>query len=423
MKSEDNNIMKNVIFIIYFSPPYDVYKTLPEENSWITENGNVVHIFGYDFGDLLLKALTDYYSNYNCEIWQPDLIADKIYTAQFNERLVHRNFPAKKIKIFNKFKFCKDVYSKYLLEYIKKYDNKENIFMISSSNYLNGRKIAKYIKKANKLYYCFFNLQLLLPDKIETNNPLKIVNSWIKNHNKIRWLKQVKNLLTGDNNPEALTNLKKIISDINYFIFDFGIDCDFWGPVIEKSEARKILGIPQESFVILLSQRLVPVYQVDKFIECLSKVNAERDYKCYITGHGTLEYETYLKELVIKYDLQHIVNFVGYVEDNVLRYYFISADLFVTVPYISAGSYSAAKAMCIGVPIFHSTTGDSYEFLKKHNAGEFVSPCDYDEWTEKLEDIINGKIKVKTVPREEVVNYYSWKRTADDLHYALMNLK
>jgi len=61
--------------------------------------------------------------------------------------------------------------------------------------------------------------------------------------------------------------------------------------------------------------------------------------------------------------------------------------------------------------------------LKKHNAGEFVSPYNYEEWAKKLEDIINGKKKVNTVPREDVVNYYSWKRTADDLHYALMNLK
>jgi len=416
--------MKNIIFLIPFSPPYDVYKTLPQKNSWITESGNLVHIFGYDFGDLVLKALTQYYEDYNCEIWQPDLVADKIYTTQLQERVIHRNFPAKKIKLFKRYKYFIYLYSQELLKSAKSYDNENTIFMIDAQfyKYINV-KLVNIIKQSKILFYHFVNSKLLLPNNIININPLKIINNLLIRYNKIRWLKGVKNLLTSNNNPEALNKLKKIFPTMNIFLFEFGLDYDYWRPVIDKVEARRILNIPQDPFVILLSQRLVSEYQVDKFIECLTKVQAGREFICYITGHGTLEYESYLNKLVIKHKLEETVHFVGYVEDDVLRNYFIAADLFVTVPYMFAGSYGAVKCMAIGTPILHVNMGDSYEFLKKHNAGEFVSPCDYDEWAKKLEDIINGKIKVKTVPREEVVHYYSWKRTADDLNYALMNLQ
>jgi glycosyltransferase involved in cell wall biosynthesis len=416
--------MKNLIFLIPFSPPYDVYKTLPEENSWITENGKVVHIFGYDFGDLFLKALTQYYADYNCEIWQPDLVADKIYTAQLQERVIHRNFPAKKIKVFKRYKFFEDIYSNEILKWAKRYDGKDTIFMLPIiPERLIEKKIIISLKQSKVLYYNFLNSERILPSKVNTLNPLKRINRLLINYNKMKWLKKVKNLLSVNDNPKAQEKLKIMIPNINIFLFRTGLDCDYWRPVVDKVEARRILNIPQDSFVILLSQRLVPEYQVDKFIECLTKVKAEREFICYITGHGTLEYESYLNELVIKHKLEEKVHFVGYVEDDVLRNYFIAADLFVTVPYMFAGSYGATKCTAIGTPILHVTMGGSYEFLKKHNAGEFVSPYNYEEWSKKLEDIINGKIKVKTVPREEVVNYYSWKRTADDLHYALMNLK
>jgi len=417
--------MKNVIFVIPGSPNYNEWanKLLPENNVWRVKNGELLYIEGTEFGDLLLKALVEYYPNYNCEVWQQDPLSDKIYTAHLQNGLVHRNFPAKIIKVFKRYKYFKYLYSRDLLILAKCYDSENTIFMIDAQfyKYINV-KLINTIKKSKILFYHFLNSKLLLPDSINNINPLKIINNLLIRYNKIRWLKGIKNLLTSNNNPEALNNLKKIFPIINIFLFEFGLDCDYWRPVVDKVEARRILNIPQYSFVILLSQRLVPEYQVDKFIECLTKVKAEREFICYITGHGTLEYESYLNEQVIKHKLEEKVHFVGYVEDDVLRNYFIAADLFVTVPYMFAGSYGAVKCMAIGTPILHVNMGDSYEFLKKHNAGEFVSPYDYDEWAKKLEDIINGKIKVKTVPREELVNYYSWKRTADDLNYALMNL-
>ncbi len=421
--------MKNIIFLIPFSPFYDFSKKMPTDiiYKWINNNGNLGYISGKEFGDILLKSLAEYYPDYNCEVWQQDINTDKIYTVQIQERVIHRNFPAKNIKVFKRYKYFEDLYSIEILRWAKRNDDIDTIFMLPiTAERLIEKKIISSLKKSQILYYNFLNSERILPSTFKTFNPLKIINQLLIKYNKMKWLKKVKNVLSVNDNPEALEKLKKIRPNINIFLFEFGLDCDFWKPVVDKVEARRVLNIPYDYFVIILSQRLVPEYQIDKFIECLQRVKAKKEFVCYITGQetlGSLGYKNYLNELVIKYNLQEKVHFVGYVNDDVLRNYFIAADLFVTVPYMFAGSYGATKCMAIGTPILHVTMGASYEFLKKHNAGEFVSPYNYEEWAKKLEYIINGKKKVNTVPREDVVNYYSWKRTADDLHYALMNLK
>ena len=414
--------MTRVVFIIPISPKYEEWGNKPRPpHNWNMTNGNWVGIWGGDWGDLLCKALAEYHSEYRCEVWQPDLRADKMYSVQYTLGFTHRCFPAKETSYFKRGHRISEDYSASMLDYARLTNNSETVLLIRATEFTRGTgKLLAAMNKARVIRYHFLNNQILLPVPISTLNPLKAINRWLINREKNLWLRGSKNVLTSYNNPEALDEFQRRYPELNVFLFKQGMDLDFWKPVIPKQGARRSLGIPSDLFVIVLSQRLIPDYQLDRFIEALARVKTRRDFACYITGHGLRDYEAYLTELVKKHKLECRVNFVGFVSDEEMRSYFLAADLFATVPIISAGSAGAKKCMALGTPILHVDSGSTYEFLKKHEAGEFVSARDYEGWVKKLDELIDGK-QVHTVPRDIVEDYFSWKKTADEVHYAIQH--
>jgi glycosyltransferase involved in cell wall biosynthesis len=413
--------MIKIIFIIPFSPKYAEYADKPRPKyNWDTKDGQWVGIWGYDWGDLHLKSLVEYYDNYDCEVWQPDLRADKIYSAQLCENLIHRNFPAKMIKSFYRFKLRKELYSKSIIEELKKYDDNNTVLMLPATVRTKWMvSILGSIRNAKHIYYIYINDSKLLPLKISCLNPLKALSTYLINKEKLQWLKNMNILLTSYSDSEAVKKAEQINPNLKAIRFDMGLDFDYWYPIIDKETARRKLKIPVEAFVILLSQRLVSEYQVDRFIEVIAQIKPVKPFVCYITGFGLPDYKSYLQGLVESFGLNNKIYFVGYVSDEELRNYMIATDLYVDVSIITAGSSGANKQMAIGRPIFTVNSGTTYYFLKEQNAGIFVSPTDYEEWGHKLESIINGEIIVKTVKREIVTNYYSWKKTAEQTKKAI----
>jgi glycosyltransferase involved in cell wall biosynthesis len=402
-----------IIFIITFTPPYKEYENRPRpEYSWEKPDGSWIGVWGYDWGDLLGKVVVSYLQNIDFEVWQVDERADKIYTAELDDRLVHRQFPAKKRKYLNGLKIAAHPYSKSMIEYAEKYNNSSTILFIPSKEIAPlSENLIKAFPLARKVHYNFLNTKLLLPSFVFSYNPIRLFHRFLLNRTNLRNLKGIKNLVTGEDNPLDLKKVKKINPEMSVFSFEFGVDLDFWKEDISKEEARKKLCIPNDQFIIVLSQRLVPEYQIDKFIEVISRVKSKRDFTCFITGHGLREYEEYLKELVNKHQIDDKIKLVGYVSDEELKNYFIACDAFATVPIMFGGSNGAVKAMAIERPIIHVTLGFTYEFLKKHNAGVYLNPSDYEQWIKTIHEVIDGK-KIEIVSRNNVVTYFSWEKTA-----------
>lgn len=370
-----------------------------------------------------MQALADHYPKYECEVWKPELGADKVYSAQLRDRLVSRKFPSNLRRKRRLGKPADALYSQSIIDRIKDCDDDNTVFMLPITKrdaWLDAA--VKSVSKGRILYYNFLNSGSLLPGRMNVSNPRKAAAILISNRIKNKWMKRVEYLLTSEDNPQALDALTKKYGRMRFFYFKMGMDFDFWWPMVPKIVARDKLGIPKEKFVILLSQRLVPEYQVDRFIEVLARLGDAYDYVCYVSGHGSPGYEEYLLGLVTKSGLQHRVFFVGFVPDEALREYLIAADLFVTVPLRFAGSGGALKATAVGTPVLHVRSGNSYQFLKSCGAGEYVGPTSYDEWLEKLKAVLEGQ-QVKTAERSKLVEYYDWRSTANELHAALQGMR
>lgn len=415
--------MKKIIYLISASSKDSEFEKQPRpEFSWEQKNGKMVGIWGLEWGDLIMKAVADYYEEYECEVWQPDTRAQKTYSAQLRKNLVHHNFPAVVRRKFSKFKFREKLCSEKYTDEIRHNDNQDTIFLVPVSIHrLWFRRAIMQVRKADLLYITLLNSELMLTGPVETRNPLKAIYRRYQNFIKDKWMKRVRNLLVQNDNPKAIVKIKAAYPLMNVHLFQMGLDLNFWKPLQLKQESRILLGIPADIFVIVLSQRLVPLYQIDRFIEVVSRLKTKREFICYITGHGSKEYEDYLHGLVEKHDLEDKIRFVGFVTDEELRSYFIAADIFATVPLKFAGSGGAQKCMALGTPILHVRSGCTYELLKENNAGVFVDPMNYDEWVEKLEEIINGK-EVKAISRDVAENILSWGKTADAINRAINSM-
>jgi hypothetical protein len=165
---------------------------------WVTGDGNTVGIWGLEWADLLLKALADYYPEYACEVWQPDLRADMTYTAQLQQNLVHRNFPAVIKRVFRHYKFYPELYSQGILRLAEQMDNDDSVFMLSAnvrSSWL--KELAENMERSRLLYYTFLEPCRLLPDKIKWQNPFRALTTSFINSQKIIQIRTMDYLFTG----------------------------------------------------------------------------------------------------------------------------------------------------------------------------------------------------------------------------------
>lgn len=417
--------MRPVIFIIPFSPAYKEWGNKPRPwPNWTTPSGSWVGIPALDWGDILLRALASHAPDYRCEVWQPDLRADKVYRADFGDNFRHSNFPAVMKKRMKLRRIREEIFSDELLKYIRDNDSPDTVFMFPITKPTPWlHKITSAVRHGKILHYNFLNSSLMLPTRFEGSGIIKKVGILLANRAKTAWMGRVKNLLTMHDNPQALSTLQALYPALRIFYFMWGYDLDYWKPVLGKKAARKELGLPQAGFIIVLSQRLSPEYQVDRVIEALSKLKDSYSFSCYITGHGLKEYEQYLHGYTAKLGMANRVRFVGFVDDETLRKYFESADLFINLPVNSAGSASALKATMTGAPVLLIPTGALYEFLKENGAGEFVDPLDYGAWVVKLQQIIDSQIKIKVPSREALAEYFSWARNIRDVRNAIENAR
>jgi len=409
-------------------PAYEEHENQPKPRFWWdTPDGTWVGISGLDWAELMGKAVVNEYNHIDYEVWQMDKRADKRYEAVLEDRLLHRRFPGCLNHYRPGLKKEKYVHSAQLLQYVNDMDVQDSLFFLIPASVETPftRKLLKILsrREVTVIHYNFLNSSLLLPVKEFTTNPVRNLHRYLRNQTRIRHMKSIRYLLNSkDNNPEAIALIKKKHRQITHFDFHLGTELDYWKPVTSKQQARIDINLDNEAFVIFLSQRLIPEYQIDRLIEVVSAIRTDKHFIFVVSGHGTRDYENYLNALCRKLNVERLVKFVGFVTNEELKNYYTACDAFATVPSMFAGSNSAVKAMAMERPVIHVTMGLTYEFLKKNNAGVFVSPSDYEQWVTVFTDVIEGK-KNQIVPRDKVIDYFSWKSTARLFLHAVEKVK
>jgi glycosyltransferase involved in cell wall biosynthesis len=361
---------------------------------------------------LIGKAIVKEFPDIKCEVLQVDYKADRIYEAELEKGLIHKNFPAITKESLFGLKKRKYYYSKLLIDYIKIVDKESNIVFLPNSVMTPFiYEIMDCIHFAHVVHFDFLNIRLSLPVKIWHKNPLKVAHRFLLNKKLDLHYNKIKSVFFADYDPDIIAILQKRYPHLKIYEFILGTELNYWKKEMTKIEARKLLRLPAEAFIIILSQRLVPEYQIDKLISIVPKIKTNNEFLFLITGHGEKTYELFLKKMIKKHGVEHRIKLLGYLPEEKLKLYYTASDVFATVPRLFGGSYSSVKAMAMELPIIHVELGLTYRFLKQNNAGCYLNPINYNQWIKVFSEVIDGKM-IKTVPREVVLDYFSWKKSA-----------
>ena len=401
-----------VINIMAEPPAYKLFENEPRpECNWDTPSGLWIGIWGLDWHDLLGNEVLKITDEFDYEVWQLDLRADKIYSHRFENGLVHMLFPARKKYYLEGLKIKKGYFSKAMvleLDEVRKKRESVILHLDARFSWFSEYLVSKFHNELPMVHQ-FYGDYTKVFNRENTKHLIKRIHRKLKSRKIKKYFSKVQEILTCKNEGVDILNQNV---NANIHKAGWGIDFHEWCRDKSKEEARDLLHIPKNKYVILASSRLYPVKQVDKLIGAISHVS-NQNFRCYITGHGTEMYEKKLKELVKELNIQDKVIFVGFVDKSTLKNYYLASDLFISTSSSEGGPYSSELALALEVPIMTTDTGLVSEILKEKNAGVILPPNDYDRWREEIEKAVLGR-KINVIPREEIIKLFNWNYVAND---------
>jgi glycosyltransferase involved in cell wall biosynthesis len=378
--------------------------------NWDTSSGTWVGIWGYDWPNLLGNAVLSQSSEFEYEVWQPDLRADKIYSHIFENGLIHRLFPARHKKKIYGFKVINELCCRSILDELKnKTANKDMIVHLNGELSSFNGNILEDIEHV-PIVFSFLG-EINLPSTrffTKTKNVLSKINYffnhlWVKKHiNKIRCITY--------QNDKNLDSLKKIYKGR---LEKITMGCDFnFFKKLDKNICRQELNLPLDRFIMVTTANFTTNKQIDKFIKILIGIMEKYDFLYVHIGQGTKKYEECLKKLAEPLLRKDKIRFMGYLQKGPLLKYLNSADLYV-LPSLSEGSpVSIMEAFACELPVFSTRTGNTAELMEKENSGALVEIKDYKQWAWELKKIIKTKHLPKALNREFAKEYCDWKNIA-----------
>lgn len=396
---------KKIINILHHPPAYKAYRnSLRPEINWNTTDGAWIGIWSHDWPDVLGNEVLKLTGEFEYEVWQPDLRADKIYSHRFENGLVHKLFPAKYSTILYMYKFNKIIVSPVLVEVIKnEIKSRKIIIHINSSPliYINNRIITKF--KHNPILLSFHGN---FPDyyKLADNKfSLKYIFRLFKKLSFKKILNNT-NYITYQNEYQKniLFNLGISISKINFVTM--GCYFDFW----KLNNSRKI---DKKNLKFLISSRFIPLKQIDKIIEIFNEIHKKYNFKLLIAGHGEYKYERYLKSISKNLVENNKLEFLGYLKSEEMLAAYNNCDYFLSTSTSEGCSVSVIKAFACDRGVFSTNVGGTAFILKKNNSGIIVDTYDYKQWKEEIVKILEGK-EVPVLDREIAKEYFHWPNIA-----------
>ena len=389
----------------------------------MTDNktGQKIGVWRRDWAFQLGAKMLEHFPDVTWEVWRPDERADKLYKHIFEDGIVAKSFPVKHIRLWSGLKKHNFIFSPKMIEnldlHVKRNKHKNtllvlpasrNAFAIKFREHFNGKIAMHY----NHLLYS----KSLLGDFKYNVNPLRLIHDNIKARQQKSYLMPINSLMIA--HKEFINELEKIYS-FNITFNTMGADLDFWKISNTKQEAKQKLGLENKGHIFLFSSRLVPEYQIDKVLNIISELK-DKNFYCIFTSHGEKKYTDFLNQVIKKNNINNLVLFTGYVNEEQLKLLYEAADTFFMTSIINAGPMSTFYAMLMEKQIITTNAGLAAEICRENNCGLIVSPKKYSMWKDAMNYAINGG-SIKIVPRNLACSIFDWKTIIHKWHVIFIN--
>ena len=398
-----------IINILPHEPDYEFVGERPEVH-WDTSDGQWVGIYRNEIPDKLGREVLQYTDDFEYEVWQPDYRADQVYSHRFeDDGLVHRLFPATTTRERHGLKTIEHLHTPTMEAYLDRYV-RENEVVINMNGDLTTTNLSLLSHMEHLPVLQSFRGTINLPHTqiFRPRRNFLASFSYLQQHFQVKKHINYVDHVSYQNNlyMKALESLysgpkTKITSGCNF---------SYWRK-LDKAECRAALGLPAERPILLVSSLLIMRKQIDKLIEVLIRLSSQHDFLLIVSGHGTDEYEAYLKTLAEPLLEQDRIRFVGFLKGDEMLRYFNSADLFVNPSKSEGGPVSAMKAIACEVPLFSTDSGNVAERMRDNGTGILVGTEAYDEWEKRLHAFLSGQ-PVTPFDRQEAKAHYDWQTIA-----------
>lgn len=200
---------------------------------------------------------------------------------------------------------------------------------------------------------------------------------------------------------------------------------EFWP--INRTLARRELGLMPDEHVVLQLGRLVPRKGIDNVVRGVARlrrtygidatlliVGGETDAPCPIANPEIAR----LQALAIEEGIADRVRFTGRRPREVLRYYYNAADVFVTTPWYEPFGITPVEAMACGTPVIGAAVGGIKSTVRHGECGFLVPPRDPDVLAARMAELFTDSQlghRLGKNGREIALKHYTWAHVAAGL--------
>jgi D-inositol-3-phosphate glycosyltransferase len=171
-----------------------------------------------------------------------------------------------------------------------------------------------------------------------------------------------------------------------------GVDTALFRPGV-PAEARAALGLGAGG-VVLYVGRLAPIKGLDTLLDALARLRAQgRSVRLLVIGGDTDEpldgHEAELRRRVERLGLRETVRFLGAQPQEILRGYYVAADVTVLPSYYESFGMVALEAMACGSPVIASRVGGLTTTVRDGVTGFLVPEGDAAALAARLDDVLS----------------------------------
>ncbi len=230
--------------------------------------------------------------------------------------------------------------------------------------------------------------------------------------------------------PQDETDMVKLYGadPMKMTIIPCGFDpSEFWP--MDKSYARKQVGLPLTEPIILQLGRMVPRKGVETVIRGFANLVRDRGMpaRLVVVGGESEDPDPELTpeigrllDVAREEGVADRVIFTGSRRRGVLRYYYNAADIFATVPWYEPFGITPVEAMACARPVIGAAVGGIQYTVVDGKTGYHVPPKDPEALGERLADLLGDPERLNVFSHRghtRANELFTWQKVADSIAY------
>ena len=205
-----------------------------------------------------------------------------------------------------------------------------------------------------------------------------------------------------------------------------GFDPDELWPV-DKKLSRKILGLPEDEWVVLQLGRMVPRKGIETVIRGFSRLINEHGINAHLVIVGGESEDPSpeftpeigrLQEIAGETGVLEKITFTGRRGREVIRHFYSAADVFVSTPWYEPFGITPVEAMACGTPVVGSRVGGIKYTVEEGETGYLVSPKDPEDLAERLAYLFKNPKELEQLGQQAIRRantYFTWHKVSTAL--------